>query len=84
MSSIHRATAGQLATLLRERATCTAAARPEVNAIISDLTSPASRIHRFIRMRNEVAHGAAVGQMMLPAASDLSTLLEGYLAAQSV
>lgn len=82
VSSIHRATAGQLATMLRERGTCAAGSRTEVNAIISDLASSSSSIYRFIRIRNEVAHGAAVGQTMLPAATDLSKLLEGYLSAQ--
>ena len=79
--SVHRATAGQLATLLRERAQSPAASRPEVAVLIADLVSASSRIHRFIRMRNDVAHGGAAGQSMEPVAADLTGLLDSYVSA---
>lgn len=77
--TLQRASGGLLAKLLRSRAVCASAKRPEVSAIMDDLAGTKSRIHRLIRLRNEVAHQGVIGGGLDEASDDVAKLLDGYV-----
>lgn len=76
VSSLTKATAGQIANTILSHKDGPSARSPEIASIVADLDAKKeSRIWRMIGVRNAVVHGARPGEAILPAAQAVARLI---------